>query len=306
MMKRLCILLISGSTFVTACSQKEGTTADTAAKPVTPVYVTNVSFGTVSDDIELTAISSYLQKSYVKANINGYVQSANATLGKQVGAHEVLFTLITKEAKAIGNAVNQLDPGFKFSGISKIKVEQNGFITAVNHQKGDYVQDGEALAEISNQQSLVFLLDLPYELRSVANQQQAIEIILPDGEKLSSTIGGSLPKVDSSAQTQRIILRVNPSHSIPEGLIAKVKISKNKKANAQMLPKSAVLSNETEDQFWVMKMINDSIAVKIPVIVGMGNKQSVEVISPVFSSSDRIITTGNYGIADTAKVKIQK
>lgn len=305
-MNRLCILLISGTTFMTACSQKEAATADATALPVTPVSVTNVTVAAVSDDIELTAISSYLQKSYVKANINGYVQSANATLGKQVSAHEVLFTLITKEARAIGNAVNQLDPGFKFSGISKIRVEQNGFITALNHQKGDYVQDGEALAEISNQQSLVFLLDLPYELRSVANQHQAMEIILPDGEKLAGTIGGSLPRVDSSAQTQRIILRVNPNHSIPEGLIAKVKISKNKKAKAQMLPKSAVLSNETEDQFWVMKMINDSTAVKIPVIVGMENKQSVEVISPVFSSTDRIITTGNYGIADTAKVKIQK
>lgn len=305
MINKSGVFIFLGITGLMACQQKE-TVPSEGTVTVTPVQVTYVSSDTVSDEVELTAVSSYLQKSYVKANINGYVQSSNAVVGQQVARQTVLFTLITKEAKAIGNEVNHLDPAFKFSGISKIRSDQSGFIATVSHQTGDYVQDGEAMAVISNQESLVFLLDLPYELRTVATQNQGIELTLPDGEKLKGKITGSMPAVDSSAQTQRFIIRVNPSHSIPEGLIAKVKVSRKIIPHAQTLPKSALLSNETEDEFWVMKMINDSTAVKVPVKPGIEKNQSVEIISPVFSEKDRIITVGNYGIADTAKVKIQK
>ncbi|WP_316836183.1 efflux RND transporter periplasmic adaptor subunit [Pedobacter nutrimenti] len=304
-MKNLLPMLLFSGLFLTACNQNKEAASEPAA-PVTPVQVTYVKTNPLSDFIELNAVSSYLQKSYVKANINGYVQFSGAQLGKEVGGHEILFTLITKEARAIGNAVNQLDPGFKFSGISKIRAEQSGFITQVNHQRGDYVQDGEALAVISNRNSLVFLLDLPYEFRSVVDQNKNIELILPDGEKLKGTLGGAMPSVDSAAQTQRIMIRVNPSHTIPEGLIAKVRITRTAKSNAQTLPKSAVLANETEDEFWVMKLINDSTAVKVPIKKGIENAQFIEILDPVFNSKDRIITTGNYGIADTAKVKVDK
>ncbi|WEK17600.1 MAG: HlyD family efflux transporter periplasmic adaptor subunit [Candidatus Pedobacter colombiensis] len=280
-------------------------TEDVAA-PVTPVLVSYVTVGPLSESTELNAVSAYLQKSYVKANINGYVQSVRAQVGQQVAGNEILFSLITKEARAIGNAVNQLDPEFKFSGTSNIRAGQAGFITDVNHQKGDYVQDGEALAVIINKNSFVFLLDLPYEQRALMINNKTLELTLPDGEKLKGTISGTLPMVDSASQAQRVIIRVDISHPIPEGLIARVSIIKAARPNANTLPKSAVLTNETEDDFWVMKLINDSTAIKVPVKRGIENKDKVEILSPVFTSRDRIITTGNYGMADTAKVKVVK
>jgi multidrug efflux pump subunit AcrA (membrane-fusion protein) len=274
--------------------------------PITPVQVTTVRDSALSEYVELSAVSAYLEKSFVKANINGYVESAQAVMGKQVGSRQLLFSLITKEAKSIGNSVNKLDAGFKFSGISNIRADQAGTIIQVNHQKGDYVQDGEALATISNRNSLVFLLDLPYEYNQLINQNRSLAILLPDGTKMTGTVSGTMPSVDSSAQTQRYILKVGAGKDIPEGLIAKVRLTKVNHAQAQVLPKSAVLANETEDEFWVMKLINDSTAVKINVKKGIENQNTIEVLDPKFSKTDRIITAGNYGIADTAKVKIQK
>ena len=71
----------------------------------------------------------------------------------------------TKEAQSIGNAINQLDTSFKFSGTNTIRAGAKGFISQINHQPGDYVQDGEQLAVISDESSFVFLLELPYELK---------------------------------------------------------------------------------------------------------------------------------------------
>jgi uncharacterized NAD(P)/FAD-binding protein YdhS len=72
------------------------------------------------------------------------------------------------------------------------------------------------------------------------------------------------------------------------------------------LPKSAVLANETQTEFWVMKLINDTLAVKVPVTKGIETTDRIEIISPQFAAQDRIVITGNYGLSDTAKVKIVK
>jgi hypothetical protein len=59
-------------------------------------------------------------------------------------------------------------------------------------------------------------------------------------------------------------------------------------------------------EFWVMKLINDSTAVKVPIIIGNKNDKEIEINSPKFNSNDRIIINGNYGLTDTASVKITK
>lgn len=291
---------------LSSCSSSDPSAVADAPSPVTPVQITYIADSSLSEYVELSAVSAYLEKSFVKANINGYIQKANASTGQKVGSGQNLYTLITKEAKSIGNTINKLDPSFRFSGISNIRAEQGGIIVQVNHQKGDYVQDGEALATISNRNSLVFLLDLPYELNQIIKQNSNLSVLLPDGTSLSGAVSGTMPAVDSLAQTQRYIIKVPSGKDIPEGLIAKVRLNKLSHSNAQVLPKSAVLANETEDEFWVMKLINDSTAVKINVKKGIENSSTTEVLSPKFSKTDRIITSGNFGIADTAKVKIQK
>jgi multidrug efflux pump subunit AcrA (membrane-fusion protein) len=300
------VLVIGLAILFVSCGPQTKQAANQPADVITPVQTVTVDHTPLCEYIELTAVSSYQQRSYVKANVNGYIQSANVVIGKQVNTGTLLFSLITKEARAIGNAVNQLDPALKFSGVSAIRANLPGFITGVSHQKGDYVQDGETLAVISNQNSFVFLLDLPYELRGLINNRQPVELTMPDGEKLSGKISGSLAAVDSVAQTQKMIINVNAAHTIPEGLVAKVRVNKASSPNAQVVPKSAVLSNETEDEFWVMKMINDSTAVKVPVKKGIENDQVIEILAPLFNLKDRIINVGNYGIADTAKVKVVK
>lgn len=300
---RLFILL---AIFFGACSSADQTAEELVIVPVSEVKITNIENSPIVEYITINATSSYLQKSYIKANMNGYVAFSEAQLGKQVSKNTTLFKLITKEAKAIGNEVNKLDPSFRFSGVSSIKADALGFISEVNHQKGDYVQDGEPLATISNQNSLVFLLDMPYEFNQLLKRNQQIELTLPDGETLKGIFSGTLPNVDSMSQTQRIILKVNPSHPIPEGLIAKAKFIKTNHPKALLLPKSAVLTNETEDEFWVMKLLNDSTAVKVVITKGIENEKNIEILTPKFNTNERIITSGNYGIADTAKVKIIK
>jgi multidrug efflux pump subunit AcrA (membrane-fusion protein) len=271
----------------------------------TPVTVATIGQTALTDYIELNAVSAFLQKSYVKANTNGYLQSADVYPGKYVAQGQILFTLKTKEAQSIGNTIEKLDTSLRFNGVNVIRANQHGYLTQLNHQSGDYVQDGEQLAVISDRNSFVFLLNLPYELRPVILGKKTVELLLPDGTKLTGIVGPVMPTVDSISQTQNIVIRVPSAGSIPENLVAKVRIVRSAKAGAQSLPRSAFLTDETESDFWVMKLIDSATAVKVPVKKGIETKDRVEVLSPLFSPADKIVITGNYGLPDTAKVRVE-
>jgi hypothetical protein len=55
-----------------------------------------------------------------------------------------------------------------------------------------------------------------------------------------------------------------------------------------------------------MKMINADTAIKIPIKKGIQTEDKIEILSPVLTPEDKIVLTGNYGVADTIKVKVIK
>ena len=304
-MYKLIIYFFAISLFV-SCQSKKAGAGEEALEVRTPVTVVKAGNEPMEDFVELNAISSYLQKWIVRANATGYLQSAKAQLNQSVLNGQTLYTVKTKEAQSIGNSINILDSGFHFTGLNSIKANGSGFISQVNHQNGDYVQDGDQLSVITDTRSFVFLLDMPYELRPYVMNKKSLEMVLPDGEKLIGELSGNMPTMDAASQTQSIILKVHTAHPLPENLIAKVKVVKSYRGNTPSLPRPAILTNETQSEFWVMKLLNDSTAVKIPVKKGIENTERIEILSPPFSADDKILVTGNYGLSDTARVQIVK
>jgi hypothetical protein len=300
----LCLVVL----LLLSCkSKKEATDEDAPPQQVqTPVTVTTISTEPLTEYAELNAVSSFLQSSFIKATANGYIQTVNVKPGQFAHAGQLAFVMQTKEAKALGNTINELDPSFRFSGLIKINVTQTGYITEVNHQKGDYVQDGEQLAVLSDSKSFGFLLNLPYELRQYLGNNKTVDIELPDKTHLKGSVARIMPSVDSASQTQGVLIRVNSNTAIPQNLIGKVRIIKNERNNTISVPKEAVLTDESQSEFWVMKMTDSVTAVKVPVIKGMETSDRVEIIRPAFTATDKILLTGNYGLPDTAKVKIMK
>ncbi|HEX7905451.1 MAG TPA: HlyD family efflux transporter periplasmic adaptor subunit [Chitinophagaceae bacterium] len=294
------VLIIAAS-----CHHKEQAVAeDTQMEVQTPVTVTGIQHTLLEEYVELNATSTWLQSSFIKASANGYLKSVNLKIGQHVNAGQLAFTLKTKEAHALGNMINALDSSFRFSGMIRITSSVNGYVQELNHQPGDYVQDGEQLAVISDAADFGFLLNLPYELRRVVSIGQSLDILLPDGTRLKGVISSVLPNVDTFSQTLAVMLRVNAGTMIPQNLVAKVRITKTALKDVPSLPKEAVLTDEAQTNFWVMKMIDTVTAVKVPVIKGMQTGDRVEIISPGFAATDKILLTGNYGLPDTAKVKI--
>jgi hypothetical protein len=283
-----------------------GVADSTAEEGSTPVTITSPEAGDMADSIELNAVSSYRLKTFVKSSANGYLQLVNAEVGRYVIKGQELFVVRTKESQSLGNTITKLDTSLHFDGSIHIKSPGTGFITQINYRSGDYVQDGEQLLTITDTKSFVFILSLPYELRPYLASNKNLQLTLPDKTILNGYIEMAMPTVDSVSQTQNFVIRVNSDRQIPENLIAKVKIVKQSRLHTVSLLKSAVLTDEIQSNFWIMKMIDSATAIKVPVTKGMESGDKVEILSPKLFPADKILLTGNYGLGDTAKVTVIK
>jgi hypothetical protein len=112
--------------------------------------------------------------------------------------------------------------------------------------------------------------------------------------------------MDPTVQTVKYIVKAPLSGMLPANLNVKISIIKKENINARLLPREAIMGNETQTEFWVMKLMNDSVAVRIPVVKGIENNNQIEITETVLNSTDRIILTGGYGLADTANVIVKK
>lgn len=303
-MKRLSTFSIICLLLAAACHPAAPAEEEQIAAAGTPVTIASPETGAMEEEIALNATATFLLKTNVKAVANGFLQTANVKLGQHVSRGQVLFLLKTKEAENLGNTINKLDSSFRFTGLIPIKATGNGYITQLNAQSGTYVQDGEQLATISDDNSFAFILNLPYELTALIPANRQVTVALPDGGQLPGVMEAPLPTVDSVAQTQNYIIKVNAARLIPENLIAKVKLRKAGKSNAVYLPREAVLSSESQNEYWIMKMTDSTTAVKVMVQKGMEAGNKIEILSPALSTQDKVLVSGNYGLPDTAKVMI--
>jgi biotin carboxyl carrier protein len=270
---------------------------------VTPVTLTEVTIKPVNEIVELPASSYFMKKSIIKSTTTGVIEDISINLGDYVKVGQPLFLLKTREASAIEKSVSN-DTSLIFKGLIKVNSSKDGVISSISHQNGDFIQEGDELAIISEQSSLVFILEAPFEFTGVVGNNKTCLILLPDNRRIKGEITGKLPAMDVQSQTVSFIVKPITNEGLPENLYARISLIKNNKLNSVVLPKTSVLGNETQTEFWVMKLINDSTAVKVPVIKGIENTEEVEIVEPVLSADDRILLTGGYGLPDTARVNI--
>jgi len=276
---------------------------EAATEVTTPVTVTSVSKGSISNAINLTATSSYLKKNTVRSTTTGYITKIACNIGEYVKAGTLLYSVRTKEAEALSD-FSKTNPEFAINGELSIKAPTSGIISEVNKQANDYVADGDQLCVIAEQSSLVFLLNVPFEQNKHAAIGTKCVVVLPDHSRIQGTITAKLSSIDAVSQTQSFVVKPKTNDLLPENLTAYVQLSENAKSNTQITEKNCVLSDETMENYWVMKLINDSTAIKVPVKIGIVTDAQVEIIAPLFDKFDRLINTGNYGLPDTARINI--
>jgi multidrug efflux pump subunit AcrA (membrane-fusion protein) len=300
---KIQLILLAVAAIFISCSHEQKETESLESR--SPVQVTHPRRIDLTESIDLNANTIFIKKEIVRATFQGFIQKINKNIGDEVKIGDLLLQIKTKESAADDNLKLNLGDEM-FQGAVNVRARSDGTLTALNYHAGDFVSEGEEIAIISNPTSLHIALNVPYEYVSRMNLRSQCEIFLPNGKMLQASIQKVIPSVDPVSQTQTFLLRLNDQVNLPENLNVNARLPLRTIKDALVLPLSTVLSNETQDQFWVMKLITDTTAVRIDINKGIENDSLAQVISPEFNLTDNIISDGAYGLPDTAKVLLTR
>ena len=299
-------LILAFILVMTACSRTH-TDDGQSIKAKVSVDVIGLSNGVVKDELTLFATTLYLKRNVVTSPIPAFIMQVYIKLGDPVKEGQVLYVLETKERRALGAQAVMPDSSAASFGKILIKAPSAGIISTLDKQQiGDYILEGAQLCTIAESGALAFAVNVPFEFSGFAKTGVRCTLLMPDNTRHAAHFTTPLTTMNAFAQTQTILAKSDERMFLPENLIVKVIVNKNFEAKQQILPKTAVLSDEMMEKFWVMKLLNDSTAVKVEVIPGVRNIESVEIMKPVFSANDKFLISGNYGLPDTAFVKVNR
>lgn len=293
------IVLLSLIASLSGCGQRDASNGNMQEeKPGTAVTLTYAVSGKIEKEIILSATTAYQNKSVVGAPIPAFITEVLVQPGSRVKAGEILYRIESKEQHALGNDNHAVIP---------IKAERDGIVLDVQQQAGSYVTEGAVLCSVAEAGSLVFEINVPYEQRRYAHNGSRCMLELPDGTRLTATLHAPLATMNTVSQSERVIARAKAPF-LPEGMNVKAVFTENDSSSdkGMILPKSAVQSDETLTEHWVMKLSDNGTAIRVPVEVGNSNVSEIEIKSDALSPQDRIILTGGYGLEDGAKVVVTK
>jgi Barrel-sandwich domain of CusB or HlyD membrane-fusion len=293
----LSLLLIN----LSSCGKKDSEETETLLKGV-EVTAGSPRTTKLNEYLDLNANTFFLSQEIVRATFPGFIIKTGKNLGDHIIKGELLFTLKTKEASASDSIYLEN----QFNGMVNIYARSNGILTELTYQTGDYVTETDRLALIVDPSSLRIMLNVPFQYSNNVSRSDSYLIKLPDNKEFSAKVVKKLPSIDAVNQTQSFILEPNVPINVPANLNLIVKIPLKSFVNAVVLPKSAVITNETESEFWVMKIIDDSTAVKLDIKKGIESDSLVQIKEPVLSANDRFVTEGAYGMPDTVNILIKK
>lgn len=287
-----------------SCSNKKATDKASPESVKTSVTFTQPVIQGFTDYIQLNGNTQFQKKLVVRANITGYITSMPWKTGDHILNGTLFCSIKTKEQDALKN-IDGREPSLKqFQTPINVLANASGIFTAVNYSKGDFVNEGDILATITDPSSLVLVVNVPYEYHQFVYKGRSCSVKFPDGKIIQANINEEVPFIDVTSQTQSYLIRFPGNQLLPENMNLIVHIPVKQKQNAIALPLEAIQTNETQEEFWVMKLVNDSLAIKIPVKVGLQNDSLREIILGV-GATDKIIVKGAYGLTDSSLVKLQ-
>lgn len=312
MKNSLFLFVLIGVLMLTGCGSSSTTDTSTqsaaadAPRPKTPVDVTTVTTDSFRVEKTFRGMTYYLTSGDIKSPIAGYVTKVYVKIGDQLRKGSPLFGLQTKESYALGGKNYLNDPTLKNIGQLIIRAPDKGLVTLVQAEENEYVQDGTVLASFSAPDMFVFLIEVPVEQDSSVHVGSVCRIQLPNGRRIAGRISRTLAMADSLSQTERFVVKPDQPMVLPARLQLNITFTNQLHDKAQSLPKEAVLANELQTEFWVMKLVNDTTAIRVPVKIGLQRETRIEILSPRFGIKDRFISKGGYGLADTASITINR
>ena len=171
--------------------------------------------------------------------------------------------------------------------------KEDGFITAIDIQEGDYVSEGGSIVQLADLSTLWVEAQVYTSQSAQLNTNGLVTIKISDipGKELDGKIQFVNPEISSNARLNLIRVTIpNENNQLKPGMSAYI-IVRGKETNLLSLPIDAVLRDEKSSSVWVMTGLN-TFKNKM-VRIGSESNDRIEIIDGL-KEGEVVVISGAY------------
>jgi len=176
---------------------------------------------------------------------------------------------------------------------SIIRAPYSGSISKKHINRGEWVNQGGAIATLINPENIYVLFDIPAGFKNQLDKKKNIDVHI--NQKIyTGIIEGLIIQGDAKTRTLPLKIRLNKTEqSLFGGLEAEIHLVRNDYTNSLIVPRDAVINRFGQD---VVFSISEGKARMIPVEIQLYQGVQVAVKSEELKAQMRVITKGNERI----------
>ena len=190
-----------------------------------------------------------------------------------------------------------------------VRAPFSGLITERYVDIGALVQSGMSqssarpLVDVMDISKLRLNVHVPESDAASLHLGDRLSVIFPEvaGQKFEATISRMTNALDPITKTMRLEIDItNKDRKLMPGMYAKIELTIRSGANSLSVPHPALLVEK--NQYFIYKVVN-GVVEKMPVRMGVQNKNFVEILNTELKADDQIIVMGKQLISPGMKVE---
>jgi RND family efflux transporter MFP subunit len=203
----------------------------------------------------------------------------------------------------------------------EIAIESQQLVPIVAHRKGDVVAKmvsdkqtvtaNTVLLQLVDLSTLDFVANVPLQDIPQVRVGQKCRIAFPS---LPNTrFDGMVAAVSAQSMPGSQAAKVRISFETPLktieadlriGMMGTADIVTGVHSDVLLLPRSALLRDDINDTYTIYTVNSDSLAIAMPVTVGVVGDSLAEVSAPSLTAGQPVIVQGNYEVSDSTRVTV--
>jgi membrane fusion protein (multidrug efflux system) len=322
--------ILASGVLVLGCSANSKDPAESVPDIVLSVEAMPLSSGTVNETVSATGRTAVSGEEIVVSPVTGTVVSVNVKAGSSVksggevavirtrdseasitGAERLLVEAKTETQKE--NAQKALEVAQANQQLVPIEAQRQGTVAGRPISAGQTVAEGAELLRLIDLSTLNFIAEV--KLRDVGSIRvgQDCLVNLPSipGHPFPGQVAAIEPQTDINSQTVPVRIEFDsPAGEIEKTLRTDMRgtaeIVTAVKKDALLVPQAAIIRDDMTGKHHIFVISPDSLAMSIPVSIGVRTDSLVEIISPQLRSGMGVIVDGNYEASDSMRVTVAR
>jgi multidrug efflux pump subunit AcrA (membrane-fusion protein) len=325
--RRLALAALAALLALAGCSRPAEDSSDApAANLRVPVSVRGLVRGSIEADVIAVGNTEALRREKVLSPVAGRVVSLKVLEGSFVHAGDVMVVLRTREAQATLEGADALlraaatqreraeaerarSLADSVQGQVLIRASFDGVVAARAAAEGELVGEQTELLTLIDPATIVFMADVPASNIAGIRPGLAARILLARSAAggIDATVDAVSPEADAQSQSVKVRLRfraLSPDERrlLKSNLAGTARIITELRRNVLLVGRSALLHDDETDGYSVVIMTDDSLARIVPVTLGARTDSLVEIRSPALREGQKVITQGQYALAESTRV----